>query len=86
MGVQDSLVEPELGRGSTEEPEHLGAPEPFAFLNLRLDFSPVLTKAGSKAKCKDPGAVCKPLVTSLYQVLLLLPARLGWVFLPSIGC
>lgn len=37
----------------------------------------MLTKAGSKAKCKDPGAVCKPLVTSLYQILLLLPPRLG---------
>lgn len=62
--------------GSTKVSEHLGAPGPFALLNLRLGVSPRLTEAGSKAKCKDPGAVCKPLVSFLYQILLLPPPRL----------
>lgn len=76
MGVLDSRQNLNRGWGNAEETIALSIWEPvgpFALLNLRLDCHRVLTKAGSKAKCKDPGVVCKP----LYQILLSLSPRLG---------
>ena len=63
-------------RGALKYPSTWEPPGPFTLLNLRLSVSPRLTEAGSKAKCKDSGAVCKPLVSFLYQILLLPPPRL----------
>ena len=77
--VPDSLHRTWIGcvlGGALKYPSTWEPPGPFALLNLRLSVSPRLTEAGSKAKCKDSGAVCKPLVSFLYQILLLPPPRL----------